>query len=131
MKLEINKRNMNKNKHAYKVITTKTEIYIIRKILIIIPCGAEAGSIFRVPKYILLDCEKSKLISQDYMYGFVSTLEGIYGLTKARAWTLYWYIEHFNIVYKLLYIVPVYEHNMTVVKFPDKDGDMGDNLLTK
>ena len=69
---------------------------------------------------------------RDYIYGVISNVEDMCPVTGSNAYQVNWNIAHLSTGNSFLsFVAPYFEHDFTVVKFPDEDDVHDDVELTR
>ena len=104
----------------------------IKRILEIQVRRAECGCIVQIPKENILEPESCKQIRCDWIYGTISNEEDVCEVTGSVAYQINWSTAHLSTGNSFLSLVaPVWEHDFTVLKFPEDEHDEEDVELRR
>ena len=90
---------------------------------------AECGCIVQISKESILEPESYELMNSDWIYGVISNEEDRCEDTGAVAYQVNWATAHLSTHNSFLSLVaPVFEHDFTVLKFPEDEHDDNDDI---
>ena len=93
---------------------------------------AECGSIVQICKSELLEPESYERMWGDFIYGIISNEEDTCPSTGSVAYQVNWAYAHLPFGNSFLsFVAPVWEHDFSVVKFPEDEDENDDIELTR
>jgi len=93
---------------------------------------AECGCIVQIPKELILEPESNERIRCDWIYGIISNEEDVCEDTGSVAYQVNWCTAHLPTGNSFLSLVaPVWEHDFSVLKFPECEMDEEDVELRR
>ena len=117
--------------NSIKVTKDDDEAKTIIAILALQSRRAECGSFVKIPVIELLETEETEQTSEEYVYGIISNYLGMCKKTGSKCYKINWEFHHLPIGNtNLSLIAPVFEHDFTVVFFPEEVDSEENNYFT-